>query len=109
MLNKNKVTSSLIVTGIMAVMFYLAMSADKAYMPESPRQASMMSLPEKVITEAGKAISKQREPQGPQPSCSGTVGRNMAFFDVLQSCGFTPQQITEISKAAKPVYNLKKI
>ncbi len=109
MLNKNKVTSSLIVTGIMSVMFYLAMSVDRQYTPETPRQASMMSLPEKVISEAGKAIAGQHGPQVAEPSCSGTVGRNMAFFDVLQNCGFTPQQITEISKAAKPVYNFKKI
>ena len=109
MINKNKLPSFLISSGIMGLMFYLAFTADNANRLEAPRQASMISLPEKVITETGRAMARQHVPQAPQPSCRGAVGRNMTFYDALQSCGFTPQQIIEISKAAKPVYNFKKV
>ncbi|MBN1163148.1 MAG: peptidoglycan DD-metalloendopeptidase family protein, partial [Candidatus Krumholzibacteriota bacterium] len=44
-----------------------------------------------------------------EPLHAGVVKRNLSFFDLLTGFGLPPEQIHQITKSAKPVYNFKKI
>ena len=48
-------------------------------------------------------------PVEPEPTFSGTVGKNTSFFDLMLECGLSPQEIKEIEKSSKKVYDFRRI
>jgi murein DD-endopeptidase MepM/ murein hydrolase activator NlpD len=48
-------------------------------------------------------------PVEPEPTFAGTVGKNTSFFDLMLECGLSPQEIKEIEKSSKDVYDFRRI
>lgn len=92
--------------GTMAGMFYLAFrdgSAPVQPVTESSLGPASISTPmdAQAVEGIGTLTSSSPEVQ--------TVNKNEAFFDLMLKNGFTPQEINEIARAAKPIYNFRRI
>ena len=48
-------------------------------------------------------------PVEPEPTHAGTVSKNTSFFDLMLECGLSPQEIKEIEKSSKKVYDFRRI
>ena len=48
-------------------------------------------------------------PVEPEPTFAGTVGKNTSFFDLMLECGLSPQEIKEIEKSSKGIYDFRRI
>ncbi len=48
-------------------------------------------------------------PVEPEPTYAGTVSKNTSFFDLMLECGLSPQEIKEIEKSSKKVYDFRRI
>jgi murein DD-endopeptidase MepM/ murein hydrolase activator NlpD len=48
-------------------------------------------------------------PIEPDPTYAGTVGKNTSFFDLMLECGLSPQEIKEIERTSKEVYDFRRI
>jgi murein DD-endopeptidase MepM/ murein hydrolase activator NlpD len=45
----------------------------------------------------------------PEPTYAGTVGKNTSFFDLMLRCSISPQEIKEIERTSKEVYDFRRI
>ena len=48
-------------------------------------------------------------PASPEPTYAGTVGKNSSFFDLMLACDLTPQEIKDIERKTKSVYDFRRI
>ncbi len=48
-------------------------------------------------------------PASPEPTYAGTVGKNSSFFDLMLACNLSPQEIKDIERESKEVYDFRKI
>ncbi len=48
-------------------------------------------------------------PIEPEPTHAGIVGKNTSFFDLMLECGLSPQEIKEIEKSSKKIYDFRRI
>jgi murein DD-endopeptidase MepM/ murein hydrolase activator NlpD len=48
-------------------------------------------------------------PASPEPTFAGTVGKNSSFFDLMLACNLSPQEIKDIERKAKDVYDFRRI
>ncbi len=48
-------------------------------------------------------------PVSPEPTYAGTVGKNSSFFDLMLACELSPEEIKDIEREAKEVYDFRRI
>jgi murein DD-endopeptidase MepM/ murein hydrolase activator NlpD len=48
-------------------------------------------------------------PASPEPTYAGTVGKNTSFFDLMLACKLSPQEIKDIERKAKEIYDFRRI
>jgi murein DD-endopeptidase MepM/ murein hydrolase activator NlpD len=48
-------------------------------------------------------------PVSPEPTYAGTVSKNTSFFDLMLACELSPQEIKDIERRAKEVYDFRRI
>jgi hypothetical protein len=105
-MSKNRFIVAVIMVGTMAGMFYLAFRGGSAPVePATEASLGPASIPILVDTQSVDFI----EAVSFSPPVTDKVQKNEAFFDLMQKNGFTPQEINEIAKAAKPIFNFRRI
>ncbi len=107
-MDSKRLITAVIMIATMAVMFTLAMRRESGA-PVPVQVAGMGPSVDSFSLDPGEPVSSEPDVDQAPPSIRGTVGRNETFFDLMQKSGFSPGEIYEISKVAKPVYNFRKI
>lgn len=73
----------------------------------APPPASPVAVAD--ITSAPAVDPIPSPPRAPTPDIAGTVKKNSSFHDIMIAAGATPLEVIEIAKAAKPVYDFRRI
>ena len=48
-------------------------------------------------------------PVEPVPTYAGSIGKNTSFFDLMTSCGVSPQDINSIARTSKKIYDFRRV
>ncbi len=96
----NRFISGLLIVGFLAVVFIIA----TRQMPDHQTAAPVAAEPVDTA-----ALTSPPPPPVPTPTFAGVIGKNMSFFNIMTACGVNPQDINTIAKAAKSVYDLRRV
>ncbi|MCK4549496.1 MAG: peptidoglycan DD-metalloendopeptidase family protein [Candidatus Krumholzibacteria bacterium] len=103
MMNREKKITIFVV--IAAVISAVLITASNREAPiEEPEMA-----PASMVAEAAPGLSLPVPPSPSEPDYSGKIKKNSSFSDVMTACGATHQQVYDIVREAKNVYNLSNI
>lgn len=92
----DKFRSLIIIAGTLAVLLVLLLS------PRGERTEE-----ERIAVQAPDSVFEL--PASPLPAFAGTVSKNTSFFDLMLACDLTPQEIKDIERKAKDVYDFRRI
>jgi murein DD-endopeptidase MepM/ murein hydrolase activator NlpD len=95
-MSREKFRSLIIITGTVAVLIILLLDPQKER--AGKEQISVIS-PDSVFD----------LPIPPEPNYAGTVVKNTSFFDLMLRCSISPQEIKEIERTSKSVYDFRRI
>ncbi len=97
-----KITIFVIITAVVSAVLITA----------SYREAPMAdpeTAPASMVAEAPAGLSLPAPPPVAEPDHSGEIRKNSSFSDVMTACGATHQQVHDIVREAKEVYDLGRI
>lgn len=97
---RNRFISGMLIVGFLAVVFIVATR-------QEPDQQTAVSVAAEPVETAVQ--TSPPPPPTPTPAFAGVIGKNASFFDIMTACGVTPQDINTIAKAAKSVYDLRRV
>jgi murein DD-endopeptidase MepM/ murein hydrolase activator NlpD len=97
--NRDRIISAVITVAVLGALLLMAVRRE----PETTKVA------ETTPTSADSVTAPLTAPGPPPPTFSGSVGKNTSFFDLMLACGITPQEIREIARKTKKVYDFRRI
>ena len=92
----DKFRSLLIIAGTLAVLLVLLLG------PRGERTEE-----ERIAVQAPDSVFEL--PVSPEPTFAGTVSKNTSFFDLMLACNLSPQEIKDIERKTKGVYDFRRI
>ncbi len=103
MMNREKkITIFVVVAAVISAVLITASNREAPI--EEPEMA-----PASIVAGTAAGLSLPAPPSPPEPDYSGRIRKNSSFSDVMTACGATHQQIHDIVREAKNVYDLGNI